>query len=111
MGRVRAFVVSGIVLLLGRGRRRPPKQAERVVPELPPDRSAENAPLVLLFAAALFAAGFLVVYAADSLPDHTQLLGSALGLSLLCVAAAMIVVGKRLVVTGELVGAYPPGGD
>ena len=108
MGRARAFVVSSIVLLLGRGRRRPPKQAERVVPELPPNRGAETAALVLLFAAALFAAGFIVVYAVDSLPDHTQLLGAALGLSLLCVAAAMIIVGKRLVVTEELVEPYPP---
>ena len=108
MGRARAFVVSSIVLLLGRGRRRPPKQAERVVPELPPDRGAESAALALLFAAALFAAGFIVVYAVDSLPDHTQLLGAALGLSLLCVAAAFIIVAKRLVVTEELVEPYPP---
>lgn len=108
MGRARAIVVSGIVLLLGRGRRRPPKRAERVVPKLPPNRGAETAALALLFAGALFGAGFIVVYAVDSLPDHTQLLGAALGLSLLCIAAAMIIVGKRLVVTEELVEPYPP---
>ncbi len=108
MSRARAFVVSSIVLLLGRGRRRPPRQAARVLPELPPDRGAETVVLALLFSAALFAAGFIVVYAVDSLPDHTQLLGAALGLSLLCIAAAMIIVAKRLIVTEELVEPYPP---
>jgi ubiquinol-cytochrome c reductase iron-sulfur subunit len=108
VGRARSFVVSALVLLLGRGRRRPPKDAERVVPALPPERGAETAALVLLFLAALLAVGFVVVYAVESIPAQTQLLGIALGLSLLCIAAALIVVAKRLIVTEELVHPYPP---
>jgi ubiquinol-cytochrome c reductase iron-sulfur subunit len=108
VGRKRSLVVSAFVLLLGRGRRRPPKDAERVVPALPPDRGAETAALALLFLASLLAVAFVVVYAVDSLPAHTQLLGATLGLSLLCIAAASIVVAKRLIVTEELGEPYPP---
>ncbi len=108
MRRLGRFLVAAIVLLLGRGRAKPPKESERVVPALPPNPRAETAAVGLLFLAALFAAGFIVVYAIDSLPAHTQLLGLTLGLSLLCIAAALIVVAKRLIVTEELVEPYPP---
>jgi len=102
-------VLSALVLLLGRRRRdRPDEDAERVLPKLPPDPGAETAAIVLFFCAAILAAGFVVVYAIDSLPDHTQLEGATLGLSLLCIAAALIVVGRRLVATEELVEPYPP---
>ena len=107
----RAFdaIVSALVLLLGRRRPdRPPKDAERVLPKLPPDPRAETATAVLFFLAALLAAGFIVEYAVNSLPDHTQLEGATLGLSLLCIAAALIVVARRLIVTEELVEPYPP---
>jgi ubiquinol-cytochrome c reductase iron-sulfur subunit len=102
---VRKYIAAALVLLLGRGRATKP---ERVVPEQPANPGAEAAAVVLLFLAALFAIGFIVVYAVDSLPAHTQLLGVALGLSLLCIAAALIVVAKRLVVTEEIVEPYPP---
>jgi quinol---cytochrome c reductase iron-sulfur subunit len=107
VSRARDALVSGLVLLLGRRRRRPPA-AGRVVPALPPNRGAETAAIALLFAAALLAAGFVVVYAVDSIPHQTQLLGATLGLSLLAIAAALIVAGKRLVVTEELVEPYTP---
>ena len=62
----------------------------------------------LLLVAAALAVGFVVVYALDRLPDQTQLLGASLGLALLCVAAALVVTGNRLVVTEELEADYPP---
>jgi ubiquinol-cytochrome c reductase iron-sulfur subunit len=106
---MRNAVVSAVVLLLGRRRRRkPPKDAERVIPAMPPNPDAEAVVLVLLFLAAVFAAGFIVVYAVDSTPHKTQLLGVTMGLSLLSIAVALIVVAKRLIVTEELVEPYPP---
>ena len=106
---MRNAIVAAVLLLLGRKRRRkPPKDAERVVPAMPPNPGAETVVLVLLFLATIFAAGFIVVYAVDSAPHKTQLLGATMGLSLLCVAAALIVVAKRLIVTEELVEPYPP---
>ncbi len=108
MSRARDAVVSALVLLLGRGRRRPRKQSLRLVPELPPSPGAETVATALLFVGALCAVAFVVVYALDSLPDQTQLLGVSLGLALLAVAGALIVAGKRLVVTEELVDEYPP---
>ena len=109
MRRALDALISAVVLLIGRRHRRTlPTEAERVLPVLPPDPPAETLALALLFAGALFAVAFIVVYAVDSLPDHTQLLGATLGLSLLCIAAALIVVGLRLVATEELVEPYPP---
>ena len=105
---MRKYLTALIVLLLGRGRRGPPKDADRVVPALPPAPRAELAALALLAIASVLAVGFIVVYAVDAIPDKTQLLGVTLGLSLLAVAAALIVVAKRLVVTEQIVGPYPP---
>jgi quinol---cytochrome c reductase iron-sulfur subunit len=102
-------VVSALVLFIGRARRRrPPKDAERILPQMPPEPRAEALAIALLFLAALFAAGFCVEYAISSVPDRTQVFGATLGLSLLCVAAALIVVARRLIVTEELVEPYPP---
>jgi ubiquinol-cytochrome c reductase iron-sulfur subunit len=108
MAKARDLLVSGLVLLVGRGRRRPPKDAERIVPKLAPNPGAETVALVLLFLGALFAVGFIVIYAIDSLPRQTQLLGATLGLSLLSIAAALIVVAKKLIATEELVEPYTP---
>jgi ubiquinol-cytochrome c reductase iron-sulfur subunit len=108
MAKARDLLVSGLVLLVGRGRRRPPKDAERIIPKLAPNPGAETVALVLLFLGALFAVGFIVVYAIDSLPRQTQLLGATLGLSLLSIAAALIVVAKKLIATEELVEPYTP---
>lgn len=84
---------------------------ERIVPAGDPDRRAENVVLGLLAAAVLLALGFVVVYAEYSpsaMPN--ELLGICLGLCLACIAAALAVVGKRLVVTEEVEGEYPPEG-
>jgi ubiquinol-cytochrome c reductase iron-sulfur subunit len=80
----------------------------RIVAPGSPERRAETVVLILLGLAALLALGFVVVYAVFStagLPN--ELLGLCLGLSLICIGAALTVVAKRLVVTEELEEDYP----
>ena len=110
MSRFRNAVVSGLVLLLGRRRQRRPKEEEtRIVPALPANPAAELAVLALLGLSSLSAVGFILVYAfADSLPAVTPLLGATIGLSLLFLAAALIVVGLKLVPQEEVAEEYPP---
>jgi ubiquinol-cytochrome c reductase iron-sulfur subunit len=89
--------------------RHPSERRGRIIPELPPDPRAEKAVLALLGAGTLLALAFVLLYAfAGSLPDETQLLGASIGLSLLCLAAALVVTGRRLVATEELSEDYPP---
>ncbi len=109
MNRVRNAIISGLVLLLGRGRRRPHKDALRIVPEQPPNPGAELAVLGLLGLSALSAIGFAVVYGlAARLPGVNELLGLAIGLAFLFLAAALVVVGLKLVPEEEIVEEYPP---
>lgn len=109
MSRFRSAIVSGLVLLLGRGRPGPEKDVSRIVPELPPNPAAELAVLILLGLSSVSAVGFVLVYAfASHLPAVNQLLGLTLGGSLLLLAAALIVVGRKLVPTEEIVEPYPP---
>jgi ubiquinol-cytochrome c reductase iron-sulfur subunit len=97
-----------LAILLGLfRRRRRTDDRERIVPAGSPSRRAENVVVALLGCAALLAGAFTVVYALDDLGHQTQLLGLALGLSLACVAAALTVVAKRLVVTEEIEEDYP----
>jgi ubiquinol-cytochrome c reductase iron-sulfur subunit len=79
-----------------------------VLAERPPNPGAEAVAIALLFLGALCAVAFIVVYAVESIPSKTQYLGLSLGLSLLAIAAALIVTAKRLIVTEELVDEYPP---
>ena len=81
---------------------------DRVVPEGDRNMGAETAAILLLLLAALLCAAFVVVYAVDRIPDQTQFLGLALGLALVCFAAALIITARRLIVTEELVEEYPP---
>jgi len=104
------FVVAMLTLLFGRfARRQQEAEAqERIVPEGAPERRAENAVLVLLGLATLFAIGFIVTYAEFSpggLPN--ELLGVCLGVCFACVSAALIVVARRLVVTEQIAHEYP----
>src|SRR5689334_7213292 len=108
MSRTRDAIVSALVLLLGRGRHRPPKDPERVVPALSPSPRAETAAIVLFFAASVAAVGFIVAYALAPMPHETQWLGLSLGLSLVAIAAALIVVAKKLVATEQRVEPYTP---
>lgn len=108
--RVRDAIVSGLVLLLSRRRRRRMREEDaRLVPALPPNPAAELAVLALLGLASLSALGFILIYAfADSLPAATPLLGTSIGLAFLFLAAALVVVGLRLVPTEEIAEEYPP---
>jgi ubiquinol-cytochrome c reductase iron-sulfur subunit len=105
------WLIGPLLLLYGRrARRRAEREdAERIVPRGTPERSAETLVLILLGLACLFAVGFVVVYALfspSSIPN--ELLGICLAGSLASIAAALAVVGRRLVVTEELEEDYPP---
>jgi ubiquinol-cytochrome c reductase iron-sulfur subunit len=97
-------------LVIGRSlrRRRPDRRKEaRIVPPADASRGAELVVIALFFAAALFAAAFIVVYGFDRLADQNQLLGIALGLSFAFLAAALITMAKLLIVTEESEEDYP----
>jgi ubiquinol-cytochrome c reductase iron-sulfur subunit len=105
---VRRWLIALLVLLLGRGRRRPLLDQERaqIVPAGPPDRGAENLVLLLFGAATLCAIAVPVIYAWDAIPNQTQFLGLAFGLAFAFLSAACIVIAKRLVVSEEVEEAY-----
>jgi uncharacterized membrane protein len=84
------------------------QKADRVVPEGGRNMGAETAAILLLLLASLCSVAFIVVYVVDRIPNQTQFLGLALGLSLVFLAAALIITGRKLVVTEELVEEYPP---
>jgi ubiquinol-cytochrome c reductase iron-sulfur subunit len=105
---MRRWLVALGVLVLGRGRRAPRVDRERIVPEAPPSPGAELAVLALFGLAALSAVGFIVVYAVDRIPHQTQFLGLSIGLAFAFLAAALIVIANRLIVTEELEHDYPP---
>ena len=106
MSRVKNFFVAAAVLLVGRGRPRLVER-ERIVPPKPPEAGAELAAIALFGAGALCAVAFPIIYALDSLPRQTQLLGASLGLALLFVGAGLIVTARSLIVTEELEEDYP----
>jgi ubiquinol-cytochrome c reductase iron-sulfur subunit len=109
VSRVRNALLSALVLVVGRRRRRPQADATRIVPEQPRSPGSELGVMVLLGLATLAALGFILVYAfADSLPNETQLLGALIGLAFLFFASALVVVGLKLVPTEEIAEAYPP---
>jgi quinol---cytochrome c reductase iron-sulfur subunit len=89
---VKRWLIAGLVLLLGKLRRRRALPPGRPLRE--PDRRAENVTFLLLLCTMLAAAGFIALYIAK--PD-TQFLGAALGLALVFLAAACLVAGKRVV--------------
>ena len=101
------WIVAGIVLLLGRGRRPPRVERERLVPAGEASPGAELLVLALFGATAACAIAFVVVYAVESIPHQTQFLGLSLGLAFACLAAALILIAYRLVVTEELEEDYP----
>jgi ubiquinol-cytochrome c reductase iron-sulfur subunit len=107
VSRFKDWLVAAGVLLVGRKRRPLAPERARILPEEPPSPRAELAVVALLLAAALFAVAFIVVYALDRLSHQTQLLGLTLGLSLACVAAALIVVARQLVPEEQLEEDYP----
>jgi ubiquinol-cytochrome c reductase iron-sulfur subunit len=101
------WIVAAIVLLLGRGRRPPRIERERIVPAGEPSPRAELLVLALFGATAACSIAFVVVYAVESIPHQTQFLGLSLGLAFAFLAAALIVIAERLVATEELEEDYP----
>src|SRR5512133_2853737 len=103
---MRRWLISLLMLLLGRGRRRrqlPPP--EPVLDDQPPrSPGSELLVVLLLLAGAAAAVAFVVVYA---LSADTQLLGLTLGAALLLVAAVFFVIAKRLVPQAESDEPYP----
>jgi ubiquinol-cytochrome c reductase iron-sulfur subunit len=91
--------VLGVVR--GKGRR------ERIVEEGRPAPGAELVFVALLLLSAVFAVGFIVVYATGRWPNRTQYEGIALGGALGLVAIALILASKKLVVSEELEHDYP----
>jgi ubiquinol-cytochrome c reductase iron-sulfur subunit len=102
------WLVATIVLLLGRRGRKPPEVEERIVPHAPPDRRAETVLIFLFTLSALCAGGFIAVVALDRIGNQTPYLGLSLGLSLAFLAAALVLLAKRLVVTEEIDEPYTP---
>ncbi len=110
------WLVAAFAWLLARTRRRRSDgdsvgsgdADEPIVPAGTPERRAENVVLALLGIAALFALGFILVYAEFSptaVPN--ELLGLCMGLALVFIGAALTIAAKRLVVTEELEDDYP----
>src|SRR3954466_14003681 len=98
MSRAKALLVSAATLVFARRRRPTLKPGEReriVVPEAPAGYDAELAAIWLFLASAADLIGFVVVYALDRLPPHTQLLGLALGLSRTFLAAGLVAMATR----------------
>ena len=106
MSRVRDWIVAAGVLLLGRGRSRRELPPPRAIESRAPSPGWELLAALLLFAAAAAAIAFPFLYGFD-VGSLTQLLGLSLGLALLCMAAALIVTAKRLIVTEEIEDEYP----
>ena len=107
MSRLRKWALA---LVLGRGEPRPKleTESERIVAAGSSERRAESLFLLLLVAAGLCAAGFLVAYSLDGDSHQTQYLGLAIGLAFAFLAAACVVAARRLVVTEELEEEYSP---
>lgn len=108
MSRIRDWGLTATVLVLGRGRRRRRRERDEPIVEPTPKRpGSELAVVCLLLLAALSAAGFPVVYALDRLPRQTQLLGLSLGLAFAFLAAALILLGEKLVPDEQREEEYP----
>lgn len=103
-GRVATWLGIGV----GANARADAPPPERIVPVAPREPRAELVVVALLFLAAASAAGFIAVEADSAIPDGTQFLGLSLGLAFAALAAALVVVARRLVVTEELEHDYPP---
>jgi ubiquinol-cytochrome c reductase iron-sulfur subunit len=95
--RLRRALLAGLLLLLGRGRRRElPEEPDPRKRELVATRRAELLVAALLLLAGASGIGFAVVYLIG-VAASTQWLGLAIGLSLVFLAVALVVAGKALV--------------
>ncbi|MFL5781683.1 MAG: ubiquinol-cytochrome c reductase iron-sulfur subunit [Thermoleophilaceae bacterium] len=99
----------GLLLLRAWRHRRREARGEpgRIVEDAPRSPGAELVVVGLLFAAALLAIAFVVVYVVDGIAGQVQLMGAALGGAFIALAAALILAGKTLVPDEELEEEYP----
>ncbi len=102
--RPKNVVLAGLLLLVGRLL---PRGRERIVPGRAPNDRAERAAILLFLLAAAAGAAFPVLYAFELGGNLTQTLGASLGLALLLAGAALVVLGRGVVVTEENEEAYP----
>jgi ubiquinol-cytochrome c reductase iron-sulfur subunit len=105
VSRVRALLAALLFLL---GLRRAVADRGRIVARPRPSRRAETVVLALLGLAAACSVGFIAVYALDRIPRQTQFLGLTLGLALAFLAAACVVVARRVLPDEEVEHSYPP---
>jgi ubiquinol-cytochrome c reductase iron-sulfur subunit len=107
VSKARDLLVAGALLLLGKRRGQPPEPPEqRIVARAPGNSGSELLAVAAFGAASLCAIAFVVVYAVDSLPAQTQLLGLCAGLSFAFLAAAFLLIGLRVVPDEEAVSEY-----
>ncbi len=106
-GRWLVVALAALFGLVRRRKKEPEGEGERIIAPGSPDRPAESVVIVLLFAAALAGLGFVVLYALDSLGNRTQLFGIALALCFALIAAALVILGKRVLVSEDLEEDYP----
>jgi ubiquinol-cytochrome c reductase iron-sulfur subunit len=105
---LKRWLAALVVMLLGKRRRRPRIEQERIVEAAPPRPRAEWIVFGLFSAAAVSGVAFPVVYAVNAIPRQTQFLGLSLGLCFGFVALACIVISRHLVPEEELEHDYPP---
>ncbi len=101
--------MKGLFSALGEGwRRAGARRRGRLIPRQGPAPRVELWVVALFLAAAALATGSVVVYALDRLRAHqTQLLGLLLGLAFAALAAATLLLGKRLAPDEEISEPYP----
>jgi ubiquinol-cytochrome c reductase iron-sulfur subunit len=107
MTKLRDWLVAAGVLLFGRGARRRELQRPRLVERSEPSPGWEIVAALLLLAAAAVALATPFLYAFD-VGSLTQWLGLSLGGAFVLLAAALLVLAKRVIVTEELAEHYPP---
>ena len=108
MRRTRDLLVAGALLVVGRRRKHRPREAakDRLVARGLGNPGSELLAIAAFGAASLFALAFVVVYAIDSLPAQTQLLGASLGLCFLSFTTALLLLAKRVIPDEELGEEY-----
>jgi ubiquinol-cytochrome c reductase iron-sulfur subunit len=105
---VNRFVRAVLALGALRGlRKRREERPERIVAPGEAKPRAELAVAVLLILCAVFSVAFVVIEAAGGVAGKTQLEGVTLGGALILLSAALIVLGKRVVVTEQIEEDYP----
>ena len=108
MSRLKDALLAGVVLLVGRGRRKGPEIEGRIVAKGEPSSGAALVLLALLGLVTVCAVAFIVVFSFERLAHQTQYLGLAIGGAFVVLAAACILIANKLIVSEELEHPYPP---